>query len=94
MTNPVSYSIVLGFFSGDKAAGREVNTSSLSKAEVKNKWCFTSAPLHSFVEWKGKTLPIIVSGIVTHCFCFPCVTSWGETADVRNRGMQAYSMET
>jgi hypothetical protein len=22
------------------------------------------------------------------------VTSWGETADVRNRGMQAYSMET
>jgi hypothetical protein len=35
---------VLGFFSGDKAAGAEVDHSFPSYAEVKNEWSCTSSP--------------------------------------------------
>jgi len=46
-----------GSFPRLKQPGHDVDHSTPSSADVKNKWIYTSHPLYAFMVWAGATLP-------------------------------------
>jgi len=95
MTLPASYSMVNGFSRGIKRPRREVYNSLSSKAEVKNRWCYTSTPPAHFHGAEKENLTYY--GIIPRSplFLLPLydIMGWRGTTlplHARNRGMQSF----
>jgi len=95
MTLSASYSMVNGFSRRIKRPGHEVDSSLSSKAEVKNRWCYTSTPPAHFHGAERENLIYYSIRHRSPLFLLPLydIMGWRGTTlplHARNRGMQSF----